>query len=151
MGLGESIKYHRLRANMSQADLAKRLYIHKVTLSGYERNAHNPTKEMVTAIARTLGISTQAIYADAINEFPDVSGKDWRTQNLVYPDVEILKRARLNLDLSQYELAKRAGVSPQTVKQIEEGRPVYNYTWEAIKQVLCNDPFTKNRTSSVSK
>lgn len=142
MGLGESIKYHRLQANMSQADLARYLYIHKATLSGYERNKHKPSEEVVAAIAHVLGISTEVICADAErNLYPLI--KDWRAQNLVYPDVEKLKRARLELGLSQCELSRRAGVDIHTVNNIEHGKPVYTYTWGAIEEVLHNGNFAK--------
>lgn len=142
MGLGESIKYHRLQANMSQADLAKCLYIHKATLSGYERNKHKPSEEMIAAIAFVLDISTEVIYADAErNLYPFI--RDWRAQNLVYPDVEKLKAERMALGLSQRELSKLAHVDIHTVTNIEKGRPVYNYTWKAIEEVLHNGTFAK--------
>ncbi|MDY6884244.1 MAG: helix-turn-helix transcriptional regulator [Pseudomonadota bacterium] len=57
MTLGERIKRLRQERNWSQAQLAQRLNAHQKQVSGYERNVHVPSVEVLIRLAELLNVS----------------------------------------------------------------------------------------------
>lgn len=57
MTLGERIKRLRQGRNWSQAQLAQHLNIHQKQVSGYERNVHVPSVEVLIRLAELLNVS----------------------------------------------------------------------------------------------
>ena len=57
MTLGERIKRLRQERNWSQAQLAQRLSVHQKQVSGYERNVHVPSVEVLIRLAELLDVS----------------------------------------------------------------------------------------------
>lgn len=57
MTLGERIKRLRQERNWSQAQLAQRLAVHQKQVSGYERNVHVPSVEVLIRLAELLNVS----------------------------------------------------------------------------------------------
>jgi len=53
VNIGEKIKRLRQERNWSEAQLANRLDIHQKQISGYERNIHVPSTEVIIKIAIT--------------------------------------------------------------------------------------------------
>jgi transcriptional regulator with XRE-family HTH domain len=57
MTLGERIKRLRQERNWSQTQLAQKLGLHQKQLSGYERNIHTPSVEVLIRVAELLDVS----------------------------------------------------------------------------------------------
>ncbi|NJD06121.1 MAG: helix-turn-helix transcriptional regulator [Methylococcaceae bacterium] len=57
MTLGDRIKRLRQERNWSQAQLAQRLDVHQKQVSGYERNVHVPSVEVLIRLAELLDVS----------------------------------------------------------------------------------------------
>lgn len=55
--LGERIKRLRQEQGLSQAQFAMRLSIHQKQVSGYERNVHMPSVEVLIRMAQVLDVS----------------------------------------------------------------------------------------------
>ena len=56
--IGETIKQLRKEANMSQAELARRLDVTRSSVNAWEIGLSTPTTQYIVAIARTFHIST---------------------------------------------------------------------------------------------
>ena len=56
--LGERIAALRRRAGLSQAELAQRLRISASAMGMYEQGRREPSAQMLVALARVLGVST---------------------------------------------------------------------------------------------
>lgn len=56
MTLGERIKQLRQERNWSQTQLAQRLGVHQKQVSGYERNVHVPSVEVLIRLAELLDV-----------------------------------------------------------------------------------------------
>jgi transcriptional regulator with XRE-family HTH domain len=54
--LGIRIAFHREKRGLTQETLARRAWIHRVTLSNIERGAEEPTVETLQRIARALRV-----------------------------------------------------------------------------------------------
>lgn len=72
MNIGEKIKRLRQERNWSQAQLANRLEIHQKQISGYERNIHVPSTEVIIKIAKLLNISLDYLVFDEREDLPAV-------------------------------------------------------------------------------
>ncbi len=57
MTLGDRIKRLRQGRNWSQTQLAQRLDVHQKQVSGYERNVHVPSVEVLIRLAELLDVS----------------------------------------------------------------------------------------------
>jgi len=57
MTLGDRIKRLRQERNWSQAQLAQRLNLHQKQVSGYERNVHVPSVDVLIRLAELLNVS----------------------------------------------------------------------------------------------
>ena len=57
MYLGQQIKALRQRRGWSQADLAAALEAHQKQISGYERDVHRPSLEMLIRLAAVFNVS----------------------------------------------------------------------------------------------
>lgn len=56
--LGEQIKELRLNRNMSQVELAKKLFVSKQSVSNWENENIMPSVEMLIKIAEVFGVTT---------------------------------------------------------------------------------------------
>ena len=61
MQIGERIKYLRETKGFTQVELAKRIGIHSVSLSRYERGEEIPNDAMIEKIAAALEVSTAKV------------------------------------------------------------------------------------------
>lgn len=57
MTLGERIKRLRMERGWSQAQFALKLEVHAKQVSGWERNAHTPSTDVLIKMAEALGVS----------------------------------------------------------------------------------------------
>jgi transcriptional regulator with XRE-family HTH domain len=61
MTLGTRIRKARERADISQAELARRIGISKTAMNAIEGGVTDPRASRIVAIARELGVSTDAL------------------------------------------------------------------------------------------
>lgn len=61
MTIGESIRYHRTKLQLTQAQLAQRLGVSAQAVSKWENNAGLPDVTMIEPLARALGTTTDEI------------------------------------------------------------------------------------------
>ncbi len=59
--LGERLKEVRLKKDMSQGDIARKLGVHRSYISGIERGVRNPTIKNIEKIAAALGVSPHTL------------------------------------------------------------------------------------------
>lgn len=67
--VGQRIRSHRLRMNMSQEELAERCGLHPTYIGQLERGEKNATLESIDRVARGLSVSLGSL-------FENVSGED---------------------------------------------------------------------------
>ena len=58
MELGNQIKTYRTNMNLSQEDLADRIYVTRQTISNWENNINEPKISYVISIAKFFNVST---------------------------------------------------------------------------------------------
>lgn len=76
MTIGESIRYHRKKLNLTQAQLAERLKVTPQAVSKWESGTGLPDLSMAAPLARALGITTDELlrFGERYEEF----NKLWR-------------------------------------------------------------------------
>jgi transcriptional regulator with XRE-family HTH domain len=82
MTLGERIKRLRQERGWSQAQFARKVEVHQKQVSGYERDVHAPSTDMLIRIARTLGVSLDYL---AFEDRPD-------SHRVQIADLELLEK-----------------------------------------------------------
>ncbi len=95
VNIGEKIKRLRQERNWSQAQLANRLEIHQKQISGYERNIHVPSTEVIIKIAKLFNISLDYLVFDEREDLPAVK----------IGDRELLRRLEEIERLSEHDKA----------------------------------------------
>lgn len=64
-GIGENVKFYRLRANLTQKELAEKLgYSSQSALTKIEKNQRDIPLSMVSKIAKVLGIPVSSLFAE---------------------------------------------------------------------------------------
>lgn len=73
MTIGESIRYHRKKLNLTQAQLAERLRVTPQAVSKWESGAGLPDLSMAVPLARALGITTDELlrFGERYREFEE--------------------------------------------------------------------------------
>jgi transcriptional regulator with XRE-family HTH domain len=66
--IGKRIKRIRQERGWSQAQLATKLNVHQKQISGYERNLHIPSTEVLIKIAKTFNLSLDFLVFEDRNE-----------------------------------------------------------------------------------
>lgn len=61
-GIGQMIKEYRVKNGLTQAELARRIGTSQQQLGLYEKDLRTPRADMLKAIARELGVSTEQLY-----------------------------------------------------------------------------------------
>jgi transcriptional regulator with XRE-family HTH domain len=64
MALGNRIKQLRQQRGWSQAQLAKKLTVHQKQISGYERDIHSPSIELLARLAELFNVSLDYLAFD---------------------------------------------------------------------------------------
>jgi transcriptional regulator with XRE-family HTH domain len=64
MALGDRIKQLRQQRGWSQAQLSKKLNVHQKQISGYERDIHSPSIELLIRMAELFNVSLDYIAFD---------------------------------------------------------------------------------------
>lgn len=84
MTIGESIRYHRKRLNLTQAQLAGRLNVTAQAVSKWENDTGLPDISMAVPLARALGTTTDELlrFGERYQEFED----RWRKTMRAYGD-----------------------------------------------------------------
>jgi site-specific DNA recombinase len=98
--VGDHLRLRRLKLNLFQKDVAKRLGVDKTSIFNWEKNATQPGFENMPAVIEFLGYN------------PLPPAKTW---------AERLVRGRSALGLSQEEAARKLGVDPSTLARWERG------------------------------
>lgn len=60
--MNEKMKAARLKKNLSQADLAKRIGVSRQTINMIENGAYNPTIELCIKICKELGVTLNDLF-----------------------------------------------------------------------------------------
>lgn len=73
MTIGESIRHHRKKLNLTQAQLAERLSVTPQAVSKWESGAGLPDLSMAVPLARALGITTDELlrFGERYREFEE--------------------------------------------------------------------------------
>ena len=73
MTIGESIRYHRKKLNLTQAQLAERLKVTPQAVSKWESGTGLPDLSMAAPLARALGITTDELlrFGERYGEFEE--------------------------------------------------------------------------------
>lgn len=81
MTIGASIRYHRKRLNLTQAQLAERVGVSAQAVSKWENEAGLPDISMAVPLARALGITTDELlrFGERYREFELLWEKELRT------------------------------------------------------------------------
>ncbi len=98
--IGDKIKFACEKANLTQAELAKRISIHVNSLSTYENNKRTPSLEIFTKLCLELNISTD--YGLSINKILP-NEKDLYNLNLNFNDYISVE----NLNTEQIEVINK--------------------------------------------
>lgn len=69
-----AIKAKREQANMTQAELAKKLYVTQGAVSQWETGATNPSFDLLFKIAAIFGCSAEELYKEKTPDQTDVEG-----------------------------------------------------------------------------
>jgi transcriptional regulator with XRE-family HTH domain len=67
--LGQAIRRHRERLELTQEALAEKAEVHRTYLADIERGTRNPSVESVRRIANALGISISELFRTAEESF----------------------------------------------------------------------------------
>jgi len=129
------LKDARIRAGLSQGELADRLDVSQPTVSTWETGASSPRVATRGALERVLDIGPDAA---AHNEHEDGGdGADAEAQ-ATSPYGEWLVRARTRLGLTRRELSERSGLREPHIWKIEAGRILNprSETRERLEQAL---------------
>lgn len=80
MTIGESIRYHRKRLNLTQAELAQRLNVTAQAVSRWENDTGLPDITMAVPLARALGTTTDELlrFGERYQEFETLWGQTLR-------------------------------------------------------------------------
>ncbi len=81
MTLGERIKRLRLDRGWSQAQLGQKLAVHQKQVSGYERDVHVPSTELLVRLAEALDVTLDYL----------VSGSRGESERIEVADRELLR------------------------------------------------------------
>jgi len=100
----KNLRESRIRAGLSQGELAEKVGVTQPTISNWERGRGDPSEEQRILLQIVLGIDHSA------ESVPDAS-----------PLAAWLSKARMAKGWSVPELAHRAGVTPPSVYRIEAG------------------------------
>jgi transcriptional regulator with XRE-family HTH domain len=113
MGYAEAIRFLRLKAEMSQGDLARRIGggITNQSVSGWERGRSRPSTENLFELARIFGVAADAIMSTGAPPEPPAAAVESET-TLIYAAVEEV--------LIQVEARLRCGISAPAAAEIAE-------------------------------
>jgi transcriptional regulator with XRE-family HTH domain len=111
MGYAEAIRFLRLKAKMSQGDLARRIGggITNQSVSGWERGKARPSTENLFELARIFGVAADAIMS---TEAPPEPAAVEPETSLIYAAVEEV--------LLQVEARSNCGISAAAAAEIAE-------------------------------
>lgn len=91
--LGQRIKELRKKEKLTQSDLAKKLNLTHVSISGYERGERSPDIETLKKLATTLNTTTDYLLGNTNNPNPienNVNLHYYEKENLTDADVDYL-------------------------------------------------------------
>lgn len=74
LDFGNRIKALRKQKNLTQEQLAKRLWVTKSIISAYESGTKYPSLDMLVKLAQTFNVSTDYLLGVNKNSYLDISG-----------------------------------------------------------------------------
>lgn len=115
--LGDKIKELRIEARYTQEELARRLNVTKASISAYERNARQPSLDVVISIARVFNVSTDYLLLSKSNMIVEVTGLDSDQRKSVRELANLYRTInRYNAYLQKNHLVKDFEKSSKTTK-----------------------------------
>lgn len=127
MNVGNNIRYYRKYRKMSQYELEKKSGVCQSYISKVERDEFSPSRKHLVKIAKALDVTVLSLI-DGIGK-PPIPERERLSPFVAY-------EKRVEMGLTQAQLAKLASVSRYTVIKLEEYKPVSQKTEDKIKEVL---------------
>lgn len=138
MSLGSRIRDLRKEKKMSQEELGKYLNVSKVSVSGYENDTREPSKDAIVKLAQLFGVSTDYLLGNTNKKhYYDLTEKDKKDVGLEVEEVlngmtadinfygepmDDEGRAKLKASLQMaLELAKQEAKKKFTPKKYRDG------------------------------
>lgn len=138
MSLGSRIRDLRKEKKMSQEELGKYLNVSKVSVSGYENDTREPSKDAIVKLAQLFGVSTDYLLGntnkkhyyeltekdkkDAAEQVEDVINGMTADINFYGEPMDDEGRAKLKASLQMaLELAKQEAKKKFTPKKYRDG------------------------------
>nr|DAZ33156.1 MAG TPA: putative zinc finger/helix-turn-helix protein, YgiT family [Caudoviricetes sp.] len=120
---GAQIKEIRQKYRLSQQEFGSRLGVTHAHISKIESGKENPSETLLKLIQYEFNVKTEGI----------PSAKTTKPK-IYLVDVEKIQKARLNMGLSQSDLAQQSGVSFLAVNRLE-GKKTVNPRPQTIKRI----------------
>ena len=145
MTIGESIRYHRRRLNLTQAQLGERLGVSAQAVSKWETDTGLPDISMAAPLARALGTTTDELlrFGERYQEFEELWKEQLRRNvNDHRALLEIARRALLEFPYDRTYLF-RAAMDAKSLGDDAEGEEQERYYGMAAayaRMELDNDP-----------
>jgi transcriptional regulator with XRE-family HTH domain len=73
-GLGQRLKIERIKANLSQKEIAARIGIKESNISSYESGGITPPGEVIMKLATQYGVTTDFLYGIKKKRIMDIDG-----------------------------------------------------------------------------
>lgn len=147
--VGQTIRYYRLMAGLSQPKLAEMAGVSVISIRRYEGETGEQTIKTLRKIADALGVPVTELMDTSkslaekstirVRKHTPREGFAPETQNWVYLDLPKLNEARFRKGLSQQEIAERTGLSRYTISKAFFGRRIMSTTAGKIERVLLDE------------
>ena len=121
----KKIRELRVRAGLSQTELADKIHVSQMTVSNWETKKIIPNKDQEAALKKVLGLGAEE------DESPNAS-----------PIAAWVNKVRVSKGLSVPELAERSGLTPPAIYRIESGgtRNLRSSTRQKLEKALGKMP-----------
>ena len=127
MTIGESIRYHRKKLNLTQSQLAERLSVTPQAVSKWESGAGLPDLSMAVPLARALGTTTDELlsFGERYGEFVELWNQSLRRDCNDYMDLFETALAALKEFPWDVPFLFRAAWSGRAVAETSDDPAVY--------------------------
>lgn len=132
MTIGQSIRHHRKKLNLTQAQLAERLSVTPQAVSKWESGAGLPDLSMAVPLARALGITTDELlrFGERYREFEERWKQVLQNQGVnAYPQLLQVAEDALREFHWDKPFLYRAAVSADQIAQNAENTAIREEYW----------------------
>ena len=93
-GLGERIKYLRLKNNLTQTQLAEKLNLTKSVISAYETGQRLPSYDVLIQLTKTFLVSTDYLFGIEKTKNLDLSGLSPEQKKALFILIDTIKNQK---------------------------------------------------------